>query len=187
MRIIDISRGLLSTPVYPGDPLPYTESVYKISDGKVCNLSSLFACLHTGTHVDAPLHFIEGGTPVEQMSLDLFIGQCLVISAEGVVDAETIAAIEKTDDAAILLFKGQIEVSVDAVAALVQKGFYTVGTEVNTIGSFDAHRVLLGQSIGIIENLDLSEVECGSYFLFAPPIKIEGADGAFCRAVLIEF
>lgn len=187
MKLIDISRGLLSTPVYPGDPVPSIESIRKISEGSPYNLSLLHACLHTGTHVDAPLHFVDGGLSIDRLPLHLFVGRCLVMAAEGSINADFVNAIDRPEDIAILLFKGPIEVTADAALALRAKGFITIGTEANTIGGLEAHRALLGNTIGIIENLDLSQAPCGTYFLFAPPIKIEGADGAFCRAVLIEF
>ena len=61
MKLIDISSDLLTAPVYPGDPEPRLHVVSRIANGDECNLSALYACLHTGTHADAPMHFIEGG------------------------------------------------------------------------------------------------------------------------------
>ena len=66
MEIIDISKDLLKTPVYPGDPEGYVDHIQSLRAGDHCNLNSVYTCLHTATHVDAPLHFIEGGKTIEK-------------------------------------------------------------------------------------------------------------------------
>ena len=66
MEIIDISKDLLKTPVYPGDPEGYVDPIQSLRAGDHCNLNSVYTCLHTATHVDAPLHFIEGGKTIEK-------------------------------------------------------------------------------------------------------------------------
>ena len=66
MNIIDISRDALKTEIYPGDPLPHAEFVSRIGENSSCNLSTLFSCVHTGTHADAPLHFIDGGAGIDE-------------------------------------------------------------------------------------------------------------------------
>ena len=81
MEIIDISRDLLKTPVYPGDPEGYVDNIKSIRAGESCNLNAVYTCLHTATHVDAPLHFVEGAGAMETLPLDLFIGECLVVEA----------------------------------------------------------------------------------------------------------
>ena len=81
MEIIDISRDLMKTPVYPGDPEGYVDPIKNIRAGDSCNLNSIYTCLHTATHIDAPLHFIEGGNTIDKFPLDLFVGESLVVEA----------------------------------------------------------------------------------------------------------
>ena len=78
MKIIDISQELLSCNVYEGDPVPKANRIINMEDGGVYNLSALSLCVHNGTHVDAPLHFIKDGKSIEQMSLEHFVGECFV-------------------------------------------------------------------------------------------------------------
>ena len=93
--IIDISQEVLSCRVYPGDPSPVTESVLRIANGDVCNLSKISMCLHNGTHVDAPFHFINDGKTIGQCGLEPFAGECFVARAEGSISAHTASEIVK--------------------------------------------------------------------------------------------
>ena len=80
MNIIDISRDALKTEIYPGDPLPHAEFVSRIGENSSCNLSTLFSCVHTGTHADAPLHFIDGGATKcrsSRLSVRAWSSRCL--------------------------------------------------------------------------------------------------------------
>lgn len=93
MKIYDISQEVFGCAVYPGDPKPEREIKMKISDGDVCNLSAFSMCAHNGTHVDAPLHFVDGGESIDRVELDRFIGYAYVAAHEGPVlatDAERI-------------------------------------------------------------------------------------------------
>lgn len=85
MKIIDISRELFSTPVYPGDPVPQRDLIRRMSMGDVCNLTGFYTGCHSATHMDAPRHFIDDGKTIDQMDLSLFVGQCTVIEAEGLI------------------------------------------------------------------------------------------------------
>ena len=94
MRIIDISRDVMQAEVYPGDPLPELTRLESMSDECCYNLSSISMCCHTGTHVDAPLHFIDDGAGIESCPPDAFIGECHVVAVRpGIItgeDAETL-------------------------------------------------------------------------------------------------
>ena len=93
MKIYDISQEVFGCAVYPGDPKPEKEIRLKISDGAVCNLSAFSMCAHNGTHVDAPLHFIDGAKSIDRVDPDRFIGYAYVAAHEGdilVADAERI-------------------------------------------------------------------------------------------------
>jgi len=79
MEIIDITKGIFSSEVYPGDPEPEKQNFQSIENGDGCNLNGYFACCHAGTHADAPLHFVEDGKAIDEMSMIPFIGPCRVL------------------------------------------------------------------------------------------------------------
>ena len=85
MIIHDISRDTLTTPVYEGDPETEVTAVRSMENGDEYNLSAVSMCVHAGTHIDAPLHFWEEGSPVDDMRLNTFYGKCTVISVEGIL------------------------------------------------------------------------------------------------------
>lgn len=181
MRIIDISKGIFSTPVYPGDPEAEISRIQDLDKGDPFNLSLLKASLHTGTHIDSPKHFIKDGKTIDQLPLELFIGKALV------KDPSKLKNLPKSSGAKILLLKGNLELDIPLAKLILDKGFVTVGTELETIGNFMVHQYLLERNIGIIENINLESVVEGEYFLVAPPIKIEGAEASFTRGVLLEY
>ena len=89
MNIIDISKPLLTTVEYPGDPETRLDTVRSIEKGDECNLSAVYACVHTATHADAPCHFLDGGETIEDVDLGKYIGQCTVIEVPpGVITGE---------------------------------------------------------------------------------------------------
>ena len=192
MKIIDISRDLLNTQVYPGDPEPKSEFVNIIGENSECNLSTLFTCVHTGTHADAPLHFIDGGDPIDKLPLEPFVGPCKVIEVpHGAITGEYVNEYFPTD-CERLLIKGDGKAffmgsAAEEAAAL---GIRLLGTDSMSVGTKGAqvepHRAFLSADIAVLEGLDLSDVEPGDYFLFAPPIKLGKLEGAPTRAVLIS-
>lgn len=186
MKIIDISRGIMKAPVYPGDPKPELTKISDISQGNEYNVSVLKACVHAATHIDSPSHCFPEGESIEQLALEKYIGKCKVISIDTEMKGENIGEIDMGDKN-ILLIKGSFLLDKKNCEKIIAKGVSTIGTEMDTIGDNEIHRFLLQKNIGIIEHLDLINVSEGEYFLFAPPIKIEGSDGAFTRAVLITF
>ncbi|HZQ88322.1 MAG TPA: cyclase family protein [Acidimicrobiales bacterium] len=171
-RIIDITRPLRGDmEVYPGDP-PVSITSMVLGGARV---SALQFGSHTGTHVDAPLHFVDGGYGVDELPLDALVGPA-VVSRE-VVPAER-----------LLLLDGNL--SVDDAQMLVDNGLRLVGTDRITIeeegGEHPVHKLLLAAGVVILETLDLSAVEPGTYQLVCLPLKIEGCDGAPARAILIS-
>ena len=190
MKLIDISSDLLTAPVYPGDPEPRLHVVSRIANGDECNLSALYACLHTGTHADAPMHFIEGGKSISEMPLECFIGPCTVLEIEpGPVTGEQIDALVKPGCERVLFKSGGgayfLESAGDELAML---GVRLVGTDAQSVGcpgnQARPHRALLQENIAVLEGLCLEAAPPGDYFLIAPPVKIVGRDGAPVRAVL---
>ena len=71
MKIIDISNDLLTAEVYAGDPVPELHTLKSLENGDRYNLNALYAGLHNGTHIDAPLHFLDGGADAAQIPLDV--------------------------------------------------------------------------------------------------------------------
>lgn len=189
MEIIDISVPFFSCPVYPGDPLPRAEKTADYKKGDIYTLSQVSACVHTGTHIDAPLHFIEGGKSIEQLELKPFIGECLVWEVRGEIGPGTVERIPKCER---LLIKGggKAYFSPAGAKAAAGRGILLAGIDslsVSREGEEAAvHTAFLGNNVFIAECLDLSKVNPGTYFLFAPPVKFDGLEGAPARAVLLK-
>lgn len=192
MDIIDISRDILSCEVYPGDPKPEAEPIEEISKGAHCNLTVLHTCVHTGTHVDAPLHFIDGGTDIASLPLSPFIGPCTVIEVKsGMITGETIDASFPKHCERLLIKGNSNAFFMDSSAeALADSGTLLVGTDALSVGCHGeqakTHKAFLSNGVNILEGLDLTDVAPGNYFLFAPPIKTGGIEGAPCRAILVN-
>lgn len=199
MRIYDITKELLSSEVYAGDTKPTITKVCDIQKGDSCNLSDLTMCVHNGTHVDAPYHFIEEGMDISEIPLDIMIGECIVIEwdkkwNENQVNHALQKVLQQYGHVERLLFKGiDVSISLPIAKILTTYPIRLIGVEKNTVGNEEidgdiesVHKHLLGNKILIIENLDLSQVTEGNYMLYAQPLKIKGADGAPCRAILTE-
>ena len=196
MKIHDISQEVFSCAVYPGDPHPERDIRLKLSDGAVCNLSAFSMCAHNGTHVDAPLHFIDDGKSVDRVNLDRFIGYAYVAAHDGLLlaeDAERIlkaAAALDPRAAERILVKGKAVVTAEAARVFAEKGIKLFGNESQTVGPEDApmevHLIMLGAEIVLLEGIRLADVEEGVYLLHAAPLNLGGAEGAPCRATLIS-
>ena len=196
MKIYDISQEVFGCAVYPGDPRPEREIKLRISDGAVCNLSAFRMCAHNGTHVDAPLHFIDGGKSIDRVALDRFVGYAYVAEHEGEIlaaDAERILekAAERDPRAAErILVKGRATVTAEAAKVFAEKKIRLFGNESQTVGPENApmevHLIMLGAEIVLLEGIRLADVKEGVYFLHAAPLNLGGAEGAPCRATLIS-
>ncbi len=193
MEIIDISRDLFKTPVYPGDPEGYVDPIKNLRAGDSCNLNSIYTCLHTATHIDAPLHFLEGGNTIDKFPLDLFIGECLVVETPpGPITGAFAEEAFPWEGCERVLIKGNgLSYLMESSAYYVaDSSIKLIGTDSQTIGNHSSnqviHRALLGADIPILEGLELSDVEPGRYFLMAQPLKVSGVEAAPCRAILIK-
>jgi arylformamidase len=203
-RIHDISIPLAAgMSTYPGDPPFALESVQRFGDSPVA-LSRLSLSTHTGTHVDAPSHFVPGGASVDQLPLEILLGKARVVELleRDQLDRADLEAVDLRDDLRVLLktrMSGQllkpgyhqdhVYLSEDAALYLAQAGIKLVGIDylsVDRFGStdFPAHRALLGSGVIVIEGLDLSEVEPGEYEMACLPLRVAGADAAPARVVL---
>lgn len=188
MKIYDISREMFSAKVYPGDPVPSREAVLSLEQGDPCNLSRIVMGSHSGTHVDAPVHFCAGGKSADEIALEKCVGECKVVSGSGVIteaDMKTFLA----DGTKKLLIKGSILLTVQAAEVLAEAGADLLGVEGQTVGDAESqqeiHRILLGAEIVILEGIVLDQVEENTYFLAALPLKMQGADGSPVRPILV--
>ncbi len=192
-------------PVWPGDPPTRLERVTSIARGDAFNVTAISTCLHTGTHVDAPLHSIEGGGGIESMPLDALTGPARVIE---ILDQRAIRTSElrphrirrgerilfKTGNAARVRRAEEaaedfVSLSLEAAEHLAACRIRAAGIDGVSIGAADqegdsVHRVLLGAGIWILEGLNLSAVRPGHYELVCLPLRIPGADGSPARAML---
>ena len=196
MKLYDISQEVFGCVVFPGDPSPEKEVMMRTSDGDICNLSSFHMCAHNGTHVDAPFHFIEDGKTIDQVDLDRFIGYAYVTGREGIITADDASAILKearradVRSADRILIRGNSTLSAEGARVFAEAGIKLYGNESQTVGPEDApkevHLIMLGAQVVLLEGIRLAAVPDGVYILDAAPLNLGGADGAPCRAVLIE-
>lgn len=196
MKIYDISQEVFNCVVFPGDPAPQREVLSQMSEGALYNLTALRMCAHNGTHVDAPYHFYKDGKTIDQVELKRFVGAAYVAEHSGVVTADdAIAILEKARAAEPkskkrILIKGKAVVSYEAAEVFAEAGILLLGNESQTVGPEDApmqvHLKLLGAEVVLLEGIRLQEVPEGAYYLNAVPINLGGADGAPCRAILVE-
>lgn len=190
MKIYDISQEIFSCKVYPGDPKPERQTLLATEKGDVCNLTAISMCAHNGTHIDAPFHFIGEGKTVEQMPLSTFVGDCYVARHDGDVTAEDADAILESGAVPRILIAGRATVTAEAAQVFANAGICLLGNESQTVGPEDApmqvHKIFLSKGVTLLEGVVLADVPQGHYFLSAAPLCLAGADGAPCRAYLIE-
>jgi arylformamidase len=203
---IDISTPLHNGMVHwPGDvPFERIETL-KLADGGECNLSQMSTSVHTGTHIDAPRHFLDGAAGIETMPIAAGIGRARVIAIRDpkLIRIEELES-HRPAKGERLLFKTRnsrefwktdefqrrfVHFPPDTAQYLAQCGVQTVGVDCLSVGGFETdgaetHRILLRAGIWIIEGLQLEHVEPGEYELFCLPLKIVGSDGAPARALL---
>lgn len=206
--IIDISVPIYSGMVYfPGDTKPEIEPARLISEGAVANLSDIHVGSHSGTHVDAPSHFIDGKKAVDELPLDYLIGPAQVLDlsgSDGPIGAGSLLAAGLTHAERVLLKtsnsdlwrtpefqKDYVSLADDGADLLVERGVKLVGIDYLSIERYHSdthyvHRRLLEAGVVVLEGADLSKVGAGEYELFCLPLNIRGADGAPARAVLIK-
>ena len=197
MKLYDISQEVFGCKVFPGDPSPARHVMLRISEGAICNLTGIEMCAHNGTHVDAPYHFIDGGKTIDQVALERFVGYAYVAEHEGEISAEDAMAIlgkvRAIDSRATkrILVKGDAVMTEEAAKVFAEAGILLFGNESQTVGPEDApmavHLIMLGAEIVLLEGIRLGEVDEGVYFLNCAPINLGGADGAPCRATLVDF
>lgn len=190
MKIYDISQEVFSCAVYPGDPEPQKQILNATSCGDLYNLTAFSMCAHNGTHVDAPFHFLPQGKTVEQMDLEMFVGDCFVARHEGdVSDADARNILTKAAGARRILIAGNVTVTAEAAEVFAASPIRLLGNEGQSVGPeyapMQVHLILLRRGIALLEGIVLKAVPEGHYFLSAAPLNLAGSDGAPCRAYLI--
>ena len=196
MKLYDISQEVFSCKVYPGDPAPKKEMLFSMEHGDLYNLTAFSMCAHNGTHIDAPRHFLADGTSVEGVALSKTVGFAYVAECQGLVTAADAARgleaaqKEHTQAAKKILIKGDAVISSEAAEVFATGGVELLGVESQSVGPENApmaaHLALLLQDAVLLEGIRLGAVPAGVYFLFAAPLSLAGADGAPCRAILME-
>lgn len=204
MEIIDISLPIYEgMSVYPGTA-PTRIKPVKSGSG-TSRLSELHLTSHSGTHIDAPVHAIEGAKSINQIKLDRFYGKCRVLSFAATkksVTAADLAAKNIQPRERILLktsnsirgfnkfYDDYVYLAADGAELLAERDVLLVGIDALSVkkrGEKDntSHTVLLAKDIPILEGLDLSRAEEGEYLLVSLPLAFQG-DGSPVRAVLIR-
>jgi arylformamidase len=201
VTLIDVSVPIREgMPVYHDNPDVHLERARSIADGDSVNISRLDLGVHTGTHVDAPAHFFEGGAGTETIDPGILIGVAHVVDATALqadIDAEALATLE-LPQAERLIFKTPnselwnldrftrqfIRFVESGARHLVEAGVRLVAIDYLSIGDEAAHRVFLGNGVVPLEGLDLREVEPGPYKLYCLPLRLVGSDGAPARVLL---
>ena len=191
MKLFDISQEVFSCAVYPGDPKPEKQSLSATARGDLYNLTAFSMCAHNGTHVDAPFHFLGEGKTLEQLPLHTFVGDCYVARHQGDVTAEDARRIlQKAAGIPRILIAGPATVTAEAAEVFASSNLCLLGNEGQSVGPENApmavHLILLSKEIALLEGIVLKDVSEGRYFLNAAPLNLAGADGAPCRAYLIQ-
>jgi arylformamidase len=204
-KLLDVSVPLRQgLPTYPNNTPFELQPVQRIADGGSANVSRLIMGTHTGTHVDAPYHFIDSGIGVDQLSLELLIGRTRVVDVNkrGGITADDLERAGLREDLRVLFktpnsalwnsdtFHEDYTYLTDSGARyLVEQGVRVVGVDYLSVEQYKragapAHRALLSNGVIIIEGLNLAEAEPGMYEMYCLPLPVTGGDGAPARVIL---
>jgi arylformamidase len=206
MKIVDISRPLFNgLAPWPGDTAFHYELKWKMAEGATVNVGAVTMGVHNGSHADAPFHFEDGATTIERMPLEIYLGEAVVVDLTSRFENGQRPEISIADFGAaaaprLLLKTGVWKDSkifpewIPVIARDVPKWLETrkvklLGFDLPSVDSIEAkilvnHHALAAAGIAIVESLDLSEVEAGTYHFSALPLRISGGDAAPVRAIL---
>lgn len=209
MRTYDLTLTISSEiPVWPGDPPVDLKRVSKIEEGSSANVTHIRMSAHTGTHVDAPYHFLENGQTAEELPLKILMGRAYVVHFPDTIDLITTELLQNADipprTRRVLLRTRNSKqwskayqpfqedyVSLDDGTAeyLVKRGVKLVGVDYLSVAPFNntvpIHLALLESGVVIVEGLNLSQVSQGRYTFYCLPLKLANSDGAPARAILV--
>jgi len=204
-RFVDVSMPLREgMAAWPGDPEFHRDLALSLDRGDPATVSALRMGSHSGTHVESPAHFLAGGTPIDRVPPDVFVGPARVVAVgnPSCVDAADLEAVDPRPGDRLLLrtansdrrllrgpFAGDfVALTADAARLLADRGVALVGVDSLSVGretdGLETHRVLLGAGVCIVEGLDLSDVAPGPCDLLCLPLRIEGGDAAPARVLL---
>lgn len=202
--MIDITRKLHSGfPTWPGDTAFSFEMVAKISEGSSVNVGRLITTTHLGTHLDAPLHYSDAGSALNEIPLEVLIGPCLVLDARGhkVLPVSLLDGLDVLPER-IAFFTGEPSewttfptdfshfdpALIDLLGQRGVKLLVTDAPSVDHLTSKDlpAHQACLRNQILILEGVDLNGVDFKTYELVCLPLNLQEADAAPARAILRE-
>ena len=207
MKIYDVTLPLKKgMTCFPGDPEFEMSPYFSREKGDPFNLCELRLCTHTGTHIDPPAHYIDGGITVDKIPLDNLIGSCLIMDLRGIkeINRKILAKkgllaheriLLKTDNGPLLsrnqFFDNYVYLTEDGAEFLVQNSVKLVGIDYMSIEKYmnpgaPVHNILMDAGIVIVEGLNLLNVPPGEYEIICLPLLIEGADGAPARVVLTQ-
>lgn len=208
-KFIDISFSYFDgMAIYPNNPQYCCRKISDLQRGDSCNVSEIEMGTHTGTHLDAPSHFIQGGTTVDKLLLEQINGVAKVLRIEEKVITKDCLIKYEIGENDIIIFRtsnsdvfdgskvleSYVTLDYEGAQYLVDQRVRMIGIDYMTIERPRAlreqgksvHQIILGAGIPVLETLDLRNVEEGKYMLYCLPLKLEGADGSPVRAVLIR-
>lgn len=194
MKYIDITQTITDRmKVYSTDPSVKIKPFKSLKKGNSCNLLELNFGSHTGTHIDAPSHILNRAETLDDIKIEDLFCKVVVVDTQAFFKKDFFRHIKPKRVTGLLLRSGkaQARLTVDAAKSLVDNKMRLVGTDQLSIEkSLDkyhpVHRVLLGNNIIILEDLNLKKVKSGFYNLICLPLKIKQADGAPARVVLTQ-
>ncbi len=213
MKTYDISIPIKpGMPTWPGDPPVNLRRINSIDEGDHANISQLQMCVHTGTHIDAPNHFLADEKTVDQLPIESLVGETLVMEINPDVEVITDEVLEAHSEVAKLkkykrvLFKTRNSkrwyshpqrfnadyVGIDTSGAnyLARMNLSLIGLDYLSIAAYhdthQPHQILLSQEVILLEGINLRDISAGIYQLFCAPLLIEGCEGAPARAFLVK-
>lgn len=206
-KIYDISVSLQDKmPLWPGDPGFKWTQTKSIEQGEVANLSKISLGSHTGTHIDAPVHFVNDAKTIDKLPIEMLIGKAIVFEVDSEqrisetdlkkLDLEGVTrALFKTRNSSLWesdeFTDDFVAFDIPAAKYLAGKGVQLVGIDYLSVGPFEdgvgVHQAFLENEIVVVESINLSEVPAGEYELICLPLRILGSEGAPARALLREF
>lgn len=211
MQIFDVTRALANgLAPWPGDTPFHFELKWKMAEGATVNVGAVRMGVHNGTHADAPVHFAPGAETIDRIPLETYLGDAVVVDLTQLCATDrtrqiTVADIERCaaalESAPRLLLKTGVwddsrvfPESIPVIAADVPEWLRArkvklIGLDLPSVDPIEAktlvnHHALAAAGIAIVESLDLSEVEAGTYHFCALPLRISGGDAGPVRAIL---